>query len=263
VLDGEFVAVNKMNPYYWYIGFDGKLTRPEELQFNGNLEVHYGMPAFRCCNTRVGNDSGWINADFPEKLRSNREFYYPDYVDVSYEKFTDYREELLNYLELSGLKAEELKRGKAFFPCNYTPPTECSDFASPLRSSLIVTKRVLDVLLVHSPDDFHYRQIHQDYYFIFVKKFGKMPVEQRLDGVTLCPRCGEPEGGRKESRHIFEKDMWPGSSMFTLGDTDHLFFTNDLKQALDQIQATNITYEKIRVGESYNSFYRITGLPTW
>ena len=221
------------------------------------------MPAFRCCGTRVGDKFDLIDFDLPEEFRCNNEFRAKDCVDVSYENFVEYQKQLLLHPDLPGLTENDLQRAVEFFPCDFTPPLRKSDFAITIENKLVVSQRVLDVFSDLAANDFSTRQIHEDYFYVFVNKFGKPPLEQRLEGVKVCPKCGTPEGGKRVSYHIFEEDMWPESSIFSLGPGLDLFFTKELKESLDKIQPTNFRCEKVHVGESYRDYCRVAKKPTW
>jgi hypothetical protein len=252
-----------MNSFFWYISTPVTDSNVDDARFNGVLKSEYAMPAFRCCGTRVGFDMEWIDAELPQDFRCNPDFFYSGFADVSWETYEKYKAQLLCHPEISDIKGLVIERGKRFFPLKFSPPKVGSDLMTPSHSTLILTTRVLDVLLEFAPGEFSSRQVFPGYHLVMVKACGKLPVEQRFDSAAKCPKCGEPLSGRKKSRHILEEDMWPGTAMFRVGDTDHLFFTEGLKRALDRIRATNIHYEKVYVGQSYSSYYKSTGCPTW
>lgn len=247
-----------MKNYYWSLDRKRFFSHADEWKHNGRFEIKYGMPCFWCCRRRAS--IGWINAELPAEYREYDEFLNSKNMEVTFERFIELRKLLLEHPNFSGFEEDHLERGYWMFPGEFSPPELSSDFSWSVMPGLIVSKRIFDVLYDHASEDFSFREMEGGYRFIFVTNYGKPPIEKRVDGIEICNRCGSSVGGYNKSRYIFEGDMWPGSSIFYIEGSAHLFITNELKEKLELLKPVNIIFRRVDVGSSYNASYLKNGI---
>ena len=186
---------------------------------------------------------------------------------------------LLSFLPLKGEPFEALHPGDELQPSYLDVPSRPrADFLWASLGSFVVSKRIRDIFVSSWPEDIvacpvELRKIGTreatlpppipstgepedminevplsrnstdigPYFEILVQKESGFPVGGTP--VTICSGCKRPEMDESTRELRITSGMWNGSNLFFLATTLHVLVTDEVRDRLLQIGATNIDFE--------------------
>lgn len=263
---------------YWRLDSPGYSSDYKHTYVNGQLTHPFSLPGVRCdiCQ-KTWSGSRVLPYLCPAKLSSH-----PSIVTAGVLSRSEHRllqQVMLEELGLEGAPFETLQPGDDFQPCYLDVPSRPrADFLWPALTPLVVSERICQFFLAHCAEDvaccaislgkIGRREAHlsppvpesgepEDLIDqMFEKKTeGIGPYYEILpNGASGYPRGGEPRSvcsgcGRKDINYVTRQmvmfdEMWRGQNVFFFETTLHIVVTDPIKQALAQLNPTNVRFEE-------------------
>jgi len=260
-----------------------RLSAPEyesdyhDAYINGSLEHPYGLPGVRCdvCGETWGG-TRVLPFECPEQLRSRRELQDGQPLDGPVHRAL--RSELAALLTERGHHVD-LRPGDDLQPSFLDVPScATADFLWASFGSVVVSNRVRNILgdiagsHVHfvpvelrsvgtgdpqedppipdsgEPEDlFDEIEILEDtsavgpYWEMIVESESGLP--RGVPQLDVCEGCGRPSYDSRERVLVMRPEMWRGAPIFTFATTLWIIVTEDVRQKLVDLNATNVAFE--------------------
>jgi len=248
---------------------------------NGSLVHPFGLPWVTCdvCgNTWSGGSNLPFDCPLHFQHHPNIKVGWP-ITRVEHEAL---QSELLASLQIQGEPFYTLCPGDNFQPCFLDVPSRPrADFLWASLGSLVVSERIKNLFMNHWPDDViacpvNLRKIgkreaklpppipstgepedmidevplspdHSDigpYFELLIQKESGFPPGGTP--IRTCPGCQWPYIDKSTRKLCMTPEMWRGDNVFILATTRYMLVTDEVRQCLEGIRATNVAFEEMK-----------------
>ena len=253
---------------------------------NGYLDHPFGMPGVECdvCHQTWGG-SRILSIECPVSFRKHKNL--KKRWPLPLEQHEALQRDVLNELHSAGAKLSSLRPGDDFQPCFLDIPSRPrADFIWGCLGSVIVSERIRQLfeslqiervsycpvtlrkvgkreagLPAPIPSSGEPEDIIREVSLLkrtdSVGPYYELIIESESDyaptaePTSVCSGCGRETFPETDARLVMVDSMWKGAEVFFLASTLYILVTDRVRQALEDLKATNICFKPFEVNKSH------------
>ena len=254
----------------------------DQSYINGFLEHPFGLPGVDCnvCGQTWGG-SRILSVELPATLRGHKHL--KERWPISLEQYEALQREVEEEFQRKGIVVPSLRPGDDFQPCFLDIPS-CprADFLWSCLGSVVISERVRKLLeslsvvrVSYSPVSLRKvgkkdaqlpapipstgepEDIIQEVPLLIgtaaIGPYFELVIESESGyapgalPLSACPGCGLETFPTTDARSVMVNSMWKGADIFFLASTLYIVVTDRVRQALQDLGATNVQFESFEV----------------